>query len=1057
MKSTPKKRNDGQRIAVTVTAMAAISYSLIVIWYVATFPDIGVRCLLPTDPFADELPITQFIHSDTDCLSEPVRANQRLLTVGGKPSGNFLLFVHNLARLRSAVIPPGGQLAAGADPSEQERPPLVEIASPVEVIDGTPRRMVELILKRPLEKDPDQRPIRTYVAIKPMNPSSFLLTIFWFLCQLMILGVALTAFWQRPTDRVVRLFCLMCCASMAAFVGGFHWWVLAASPLLNLPFIFSACLLPAVTLHFFSSFPRESFLMQSRRNLIVWLVYAPPIVSAVVVAFTYWTAYALNGASTDPEQLSLFQKLVSVGSGLAHDGALFFDSAAVCARLLYVLRVVVYSAIMLSCIYFSMTVVSLATSLLRAQNPVERRQASGILIAALVATVPILYTLFLAFFRRSEFALGQAQLPMFVASGLFMAAYAHGMLKHRLILANEILMRSRHYMLISIMVTGICALLLAGGVAATRVYSLPKDSSIPLKLSLFLILVVAIAFVLWARDRIQTIVDLRFFSEKYQLDKTLKQLNQASGYLTDPAALAEITLSTCGDVMDASTAAMFVREGSGTLRLIGADKTSKAPDTLPADVLHEAKTSEMVVRRSALRSAVSESAVQKLLQNLSAELVCFLRGDQGVDGLIVLGKRTNGVAYSPEDVAFLQAIGQMTVLALHSSRANQNLAQLNSELKVKVDRIAEQQRQLSLLRAELTSLQEAAGEGHVDSPETGLDRGEIRGKSPAILSVLETVRKAAASTATILIRGESGTGKELLARVVHRNSDRADKPLVGVNCAALAPSLLESELFGHVRGAFTGASSDKEGRFQAASGGTLFLDEIGDISLEIQVKLLRVLQERCFEPVGSNRTLQADVRLIAATNRDLEAMISKGEFREDLYYRLNVVSITLPPLRERREDLIELVFFFLNRAVRKTDKRIRQIDPEALAVIEQHRWPGNIRELENVIERAVVLADGDTITLKDLPTELCRAVTPVIADSSDSPVQNWETYDDLKTPPSVRDGSAGTGSTKNGLIEKQQMLAALKSANGNKARAARNLKMPRSTFYSKLKKHGLAD
>lgn len=1058
MFSTPQKSNDGQRIGVAITAIVSISYCLIVIWFVATFPDIGVRCLLPTDPLASELPITQFIHSDKDCMSEPVRPDQRLLQVGGKPAGNFLLFVQNLSRLRSSVIPPGGQLAAGSDPSEQERPPLVEIAPSVDDAAAAPRRMVELILKRPISKDPEQRPIRTYVAIKPMNPSGFLMTIFWFLCQLMILGVAMTAFWQRPTDRVVRLFCLMCCASMVAFVGGFHWWVLVASPLLNLPFIFAACLLPAVTLHFFSSFPRESFLLQSRRNLVGWLVYAPAMGSASIVAFTYWTAYALNGAASVPDELSLFQKLVSVSSGLVSSQNTVFDSNVVCAQLLYVLRVVVYFAIMLSCVYFGMTVVSLATSLLRTQNPVERRQASSILIAALIATVPILYTLFLAFFRRSEFALGQAQLPMFVASGLFMAAYAHGMMKHRLILANEIMMRSRHYMLVSITVTVVCALLLAVGVAATRVYSLPKDSSVPLQLALFLILVIAIAFVLWARDRIQTIVDQRFFSEKYQLDKTLKQLNQASGYLTDPTALAEMTLATCRDVMDAATAAMYVREGSGTLRLIGADKTSRAPGTLAADLLRDLEVSEAVVRRSAVRSAVTEPGVQRLLHNLSAELVCFLRGDQGVvDGLIVLGKRTNGVTYSPEDVAFLQAIGQMTVLALHSSRANQNLAQLNSELKVKVDRIAEQQRQLSILRAELTSLQEMAGEGHAEAPDVGLDRGEIRGKSAAIVNVLETVRKAAASTATVLIRGESGTGKELLARVVHRNSDRVNKPLVSVNCAALAPTLLESELFGHVRGAFTGASSDKEGRFQAAAGGTLFLDEIGDISLEIQVKLLRVLQERCFEPVGSNKTIQADVRLIAATNRDLEAMIATGDFREDLYYRLNVVSITLPPLRERREDLIELVFFFLNRAVRKTDKRIRQIEPEALALIEQHRWPGNIRELENVIERAVVLADGDTITQKDLPAELHRPAVPVLADSSLSPVQNWPGYGNLRK----RSGSSTTGSgesaSKNSEAEKQQMLEALKAADGNKAHAARSLKMPRSTFYSKLKKYGLAD
>lgn len=1054
MTSHNENINEGQRLAVAVTAAVSITYCLIVIWYVATFPDVGIRCLLPTSAELSELQVTQFLHSEEECSGEAVQSGQWLRQMHGKPCANFLHFVCHLAELRRAEIPPGGTLRAGANPSERKDiPSLVEIEDP----DGTPLRMVELILSKPPHRDGDL-PIRNFVPVKAMQLGGFLLTIFWFLCQVTILGVAMTAFWQRPTDRVVRMFCLMCCVSMPAFVGGFHWWVLASSPLLNLPFIFAAALLPAVTLHFFSRFPREGWLLQSKHNLMGWLVYAPSAAAATLVGFTYWTAFALNGASVGADELSLFQKLVAVGSGLTENGGEGFDSVTVCAELLYLLRIFVFVAIGFSCLYFGLTVVSLGSGLLRTQNPVERRQASGILIASLIATIPILYTLWLAVYRRDEFALGEGQFPMFVASALFMAAYAHGMMRHRLILANEILIRGRRYLLVSGTVTCVCALLLAFGAAATRRYALPNDSPVLLQLSLFIMVVVAIGFVLWARDRFLAIVDQSFFSEKYQLDRTLKQLNQASGYLTDPAALAEITLATCRDVMDASSTAMFVREASGTLRLIGADVSSTAPASLPAELLQEAESSEIVVRRSALKSGDSESLVQQLLHDQSAELVCFLRGDQGVDGLILLSKRTNGVAYSPEDSAFLQAIGQMTVLALHSSRANQNLAQLNSELKVKVDRIAEQQRQLSILRTELTALQEVAGESVVEEKDLGLDRGEIRGKSAGIMNVLETARKAAASTATVLIRGESGTGKELLARVVHSNSDRADMPLVSVNCAALAPSLLESELFGHVRGAFTGANSDKEGRFQAAAGGTLFLDEIGDISLETQVKLLRVLQEKCFEPVGTNKTVKSDVRLIAATNRDLEAMIASGEFREDLYYRLNVVSVTLPPLRERREDLIELVFFFLNRTVQKTDKRIRQIEPEALAAIEQHPWPGNIRELENAIERAVVLADGDMITLKDLPLEISANAVPVVSDSSLPDVADWPAYDFAP--------GAGVGSEsltpvpptrRKAAVERQQMQAALKSADGNKAEAARALKMPRSTFYSKMKKYGLAE
>ncbi|MCA9096643.1 MAG: sigma 54-interacting transcriptional regulator, partial [Planctomycetaceae bacterium] len=230
-----------------------------------------------------------------------------------------------------------------------------------------------------------------------------------------------------------------------------------------------------------------------------------------------------------------------------------------------------------------------------------------------------------------------------------------------------------------------------------------------------------------------------------------------------------------------------------------------------------------------------------------------------------------------------------------------------------------------------------------------------RGKSPAIQRVLTTVRKVAASQSSVLIRGESGTGKELLAQAIHENSPRKNGPLVRVHCGALAAGLLESELFGHVKGAFTGAHRDKVGRFEMANGGTLFLDEIGDISLETQIKLLRVLQERTFEPVGSSRTVQVDVRLIAATHQNLEKLIAEGKFREDLFYRLNVISITSPPLRERTDDILELSLHFLRQGGERLGKRLTYIEDRALEAMLRYGWPGNVRQLENAIERACVL------------------------------------------------------------------------------------------------------
>ncbi len=240
---------------------------------------------------------------------------------------------------------------------------------------------------------------------------------------------------------------------------------------------------------------------------------------------------------------------------------------------------------------------------------------------------------------------------------------------------------------------------------------------------------------------------------------------------------------------------------------------------------------------------------------------------------------------------------------------------------------------------------------------------EMVGKSPVFLSLIGKIRCVAPTNATVLIAGESGTGKELVARAIHARSLRSQGPLVKVNCAAISAGLVESELFGHVRGAFTGAIDRRIGRFEFAQGGTIFLDEVGELPLETQAKLLRVLQEREFEPVGSNRTVQADVRVIAATNRQLEHAVQEGRFRADLYFRLNVVPIELPPLRERQSDIPELVHFILAQHNRQFGRKIESVADETMQQLMNYHWPGNIRELQNVLARAVVLSHGPVLRL----------------------------------------------------------------------------------------------
>lgn len=260
--------------------------------------------------------------------------------------------------------------------------------------------------------------------------------------------------------------------------------------------------------------------------------------------------------------------------------------------------------------------------------------------------------------------------------------------------------------------------------------------------------------------------------------------------------------------------------------------------------------------------------------------------------------------------------------------------------------------------------------------------GEMETNSEAMRKVLSMVPVVAPSSATLLILGESGTGKEVLARTIHQSSNQKEGPFIAVNCGALPDTLLESELFGYRKGAFTGADQDKPGRFALATGGTLFLDEIGDISEAMQIKLLRVLQEKQYEPLGSRKSEKSDARIICATNRDLEALVKKGTFRQDLYYRINIIALTIPPLRERKEDIPLLANQFLGRYNILNNKGVKGFSPAVYAQFYAYEWPGNVRELENAIERSVVLSQGDEITINDLPQEIAQ-----VAPSIETPTQ----------------------------------------------------------------------
>jgi DNA-binding NtrC family response regulator len=310
------------------------------------------------------------------------------------------------------------------------------------------------------------------------------------------------------------------------------------------------------------------------------------------------------------------------------------------------------------------------------------------------------------------------------------------------------------------------------------------------------------------------------------------------------------------------------------------------------------------------------------------------------------------------------------------------------------------------------------------------------GSSPAMLEVYKLVARVSESKSTVLLQGESGTGKELIARAIHGNSPRRDKPFVPVNCGALPDTLLESEMFGYEKGAFTGAVGTKTGLFESASGGTLFLDEVGELGQALQVKLLRVMQDHEVRRVGGTHSIKVDVRIIAATNRDLEQFVKEGKFRDDLFYRLNVVRITLPSLTERQEDIPMLAHYFLQKCATGTTTPVRGFHPDTMELLNRYRWPGNVRELENAIERAVSLSHGPLLTPDDLPAAIRQA--PIDADAK----------------PESPDATESVCLTLE-EVEKRHLVRVLKETKGNKVKASKILGIDRRTLYRMAERFGL--
>jgi transcriptional regulator with GAF, ATPase, and Fis domain len=795
-------------------------------------------------------------------------------------------------------------------------------------------------------------------------------------------------------------------------------------------------------LHFYLVFPRPNPVLATRPLLVIRTLYAIPTLALAGIWSTMgFTAWVRRSGGQEVEDA------------------------------LYVLRNLALGYVAVAVVIFVGCLACLIYSFLKAQTRAERNQVRWILLATLLAFLPITYLLWDIWDEPARLGLSRSNWPMYIVSVLYTLAYAMSITRYKLVQAEQIFNRGVVYYVV-LLAAGLLysgAWLVIGVVMRDRFPTIQHApmGAIVAGLTAILVLVLSEA----ARQRFQKVIDRRFYREKYKLDQAMRKMSHAVGSLVDRATLGRRLLDAADEILRLEWSAIYLGETTGGPFALVACQGPEPDECVLAEenplVERLRQTSTIRVPHSMTLVPASDPATDAMI-SLGGEVATALEADHSLAGLVVLGPKRNGMPFEDEEVAFLGALGSVATLALHSAHIQRTLEGLNHDLRDKVEKIAEQQRRILILQDQLI------GRGELQAPDPAAQLeapsalpapeafGPIKGSGQAVKQMLEVARKVAVSPSAVLIRGESGTGKELLAEAIHAHSHRANGPFVKVHCAALSQNLLESELFGHVKGAFTGADRDRVGRFQQADGGTLFLDEIGDINWEVQTKLLRVLQEMTFERVGSSQPISVDVRILAATHQDLDALIRAGKFREDLYYRLNVIAIRTPALRERKEDIFELALFFLGQHARRVGKAVTRVEDSAIEALVAHDWPGNIRELENVIERAVVLADGATLTRDDLPLEILRSSRRKLRPAPAAPLaasvptrrrsaNNWS-----RPGPLPLDDAPDDLDLEAEAYERRRLVDALEEARGIKSEAARLLGMPRSTFFSKLKKHGLA-
>jgi transcriptional regulator with GAF, ATPase, and Fis domain len=1029
-----------RRMAIVAATVLVFTYAVGVLSYVMMMPDIGVRCAFtPVVNHFNE----RFFFAPASPNAEKLSGDDEIVRIGDKEVSNWVQVLHALN-----VLSRSNQIESGTEKdlrSESDKTHLI--------IDG------QEIIRVGYKSAADGKRHEVWLRVGRLPYEILLPSLLWFALKIILFAVGVIVFWKRPEDRSAALFFLFCLVSFGAYMGGYHWSRIVTQPLLILVFIVCSILLPAISLHFYLVFPRPKALLDNAPRLVLSVLYGPPLVFLLLLVMGYLQVRSLfRSGNTD------------VGP--------FLD----------LILSEIYCYFGVAALWYLTSVVCLLHSYRTASSILERNQVKCILFGTLASLVPIGYSLYLALAERQRFGSGEATWPMFLASLCVTVAFAVSITRYRLMQLDQLINSSVVYLLISSIV-GVVYYGIWGVFAG--LFLLDSHSIKGLSV---LTASGTVLFVLFGLDLLRRRLMLRryrhFRREKSQLDRTLQRMSQAIEQLVDPPALAHRLLHTSAELLGASRGAVYLRQGEPPLyQLTEAFGPSPTLAELSSGCpLVEALSSQGLLTLAGQSPATAAGPRQ--LHFIGGTIAQGLLHEGQLLGILVLGPPTEprGLAtettggYTAEDLHLLTAFAQMTVLAFVSAEGHRKIEALNRELQTKVEKIAEQNRRIMALQSQLSASRQppsVLSDRQAPSPPDRRDAGAtvsqkvadggLIGSSLQVQHLMQQVRKVAATDSVVLLRGESGTGKELLARAIHENSPRAHRSFVAVHCSALSPSLLESELFGHVKGAFTNAIRDKVGRFEAADGGTLFLDEIGDISVEVQIKLLRVLQERTFERVGSSEPLKVDVRILAATHQDLEKLMRQGRFREDLFYRLNVVQIHLPPLRERVEDIPELALHFLRVYSERMNKQVVGIDDDALARLKAYTWPGNIRQLENAIQHAVVIAEKPQVTIDELPAELQADpfLLPAPAwqregnDKVREEADHWPPKQSSMPPPSgIQTPPALISVIQNERAERERrerdrLVRALAAAGGNKAEAARSLGMARTTFLSRLKRLGL--